>query len=77
MTKSIPPQFLYPGMVVSILMMSVIAHVVLVYKATSDGGAQAVPDYYEKAINWDEEQARAAALRDGRANHPSQLPEAE
>lgn len=72
MIKRIPPQILYPGMVIAILLMSVAAHVVLITKASSDGGAQVVPDYYEKSINWDSEQARAAALRDGRAERPSQ-----
>lgn len=77
MIKRIPPQILYPGMVIAILSMSVIAHVILIVNASSDGGAQVVPDYYEKAVNWDAEQARAAAIRDGRADRPGQAtPEA-
>ena len=66
MMRRIPPQILYPGMVIGILSMSVIAHIILIVNAASDGGAQVVPDYYEKAVNWDAEQARAAAIRDGR-----------
>jgi hypothetical protein len=65
--RDIPPQYLYPGIVVAILLMSIAAHVVLVIKASSDGGAHVVPDYYEKAEHWDADQARAAAIRDGRA----------
>lgn len=65
--KSVPPHILYPGMVIGILLMSVIAQMTIVYKATSDGGAQVVPDYYEKASHWDDEQAREAAARDRRA----------
>lgn len=64
--RDIPPQYLYPGIVIAILLMSVAAHVVLLIKASGDGGAQVVPDYYQKAVNWDAEQARAAAERDGR-----------
>ena len=64
--RRIPPQIFWPGLVIGILLMSVTAHVVLIVKASSDGGAQAVPDYYEKAANWDATQAREAAIRDGR-----------
>lgn len=66
MIRRLPPEILYPGMVIAILAMSVAAHIYLIAKASSDGGAQVVPDYYEKAVNWDAEQARAAAIRDGR-----------
>lgn len=72
MISRIPPQFLYPGMVVGILTMSVLAHVYLIIQASSDGGVDVVPDYYEKAQAWDAEQANAAALRDHRADRPSQ-----
>ena len=72
MTVRIPPQFLYPGIVVGILSMSVIAHIYLVVQASSDGGAQVVPDYYEKAQAWDSQQAHEAAIRDGRADRPTQ-----
>ena len=67
MIRRIPPQFFYPGIVIAILAMSVAAQSALFVSATSDGGAQVIPDYYEKASNWDAEQARAAAIRDGRA----------
>lgn len=72
MIRRIPPQFLYPGMVVAILAMSVFFHVYLIAKASSDGGAQAVPNYYEKASAWDADQAHEAAARDGRDHFPSQ-----
>lgn len=72
MIKRIPPQFLYPGIVIGILLLSVVAHIILIVEASSDGGAQVVPDYYEKSLQWDETQAREAAVRDGRAHRPSQ-----
>ena len=58
--RTIPPQLLYPGIVIGILLMSVTAHVILIVLASSDGGAQVVDDYYDKAINWDAEQAEQA-----------------
>lgn len=67
MNIRIPPHILYPGLVIAILLMSVTANVVLVIKASSDGGARAVPDYYDKASRWDAEQAREAARRDHRS----------
>ena len=72
MLRRIPPHILYPGLVIGILTMSVTAHVYLIVMAASDGGAQVVPDYYEKAQSWDAEQARVAAERDGRAQRPKQ-----
>lgn len=68
----IPPHVLYPGLVVAILGMSVTANIILIVLASTDGGAQVVPDYYEKAQSWDAEQARAAAERDGRDQRPKQ-----
>ncbi len=59
--REIPPHILYPGMVVGILLMSVLAHIVLLVMASADGGPQVVPDYYEKAANWDKYQAERAA----------------
>jgi len=53
----IPPHILWPGIVVAILLMSVLANVVLVVAATRDGGAQVEADYYQRALHWDEDRA--------------------
>ena len=60
----IPSHILYPGMVLSLLGMSVVMGFVLVNAARSDGGAQVMPDYYEHAVHWDSEEA---VRRDSRA----------
>lgn len=54
----IPPHILWPGMIVGILLLSVVANIVLIVAATSDGGAQIEADYYERALAWDEELAQ-------------------
>lgn len=59
--REIPPHILYPGMVIGILLMSVVAQVVMLVKASSDGGPHVVPNYYEKAANWDAYHAEQAA----------------
>jgi len=60
----IPSHILYPGMILSLLGMSIVVGFVLVYAAKSDGGAQVMPDYYEHAVHWDAEEA---VRRDSRA----------
>lgn len=60
MFARIPPHIFWPGMVVSILLLSVVANIVLVVKARTDGGAQIIEDYYAKAAHWDEGQAKVA-----------------
>lgn len=61
MIKKIPPHIFWPGMVFAILGMSVIANMVLLYKASNDGGAQIIENYYDKAVRWDETKAKATA----------------
>jgi nitrogen fixation protein FixH len=74
---SIPAHVRYPGMVVAFLVGSVLSQVALLSAATSDGGAQVEPDYYDRAVAWDEHMERQGAsarlgwtatldLRDGR-----------
>jgi len=53
----IPAHIKYPGIVVLFLAGTVTSQVFLVRAALSDGGAQVVDDYYDKAVNWDEERA--------------------
>lgn len=54
MLKRVPEHIFWPGMVVAILSMSVIANIWLLYNAQSDGGAQIIDDYYTKASAWDD-----------------------
>ncbi len=49
----IPAHIFWPGLVVSILGLSVLANVALVLSATSDNGAQVEEDYYQQAVDWD------------------------
>lgn len=53
----IPEKYFWPGMVIGILSLSVGANIVLISAARSDGGAQIIDNYYEKAVNWDEHKA--------------------
>jgi nitrogen fixation protein FixH len=53
----IPPHILYPGLVICLLIFNVSMGITILTAARSDGGAQVVDDYYQKAVNWDEIQA--------------------
>ena len=53
----IPEKYFWPGMIIGILSFSVIANILLVMASRSDGGAQIIDNYYEKAVKWDEHQA--------------------
>lgn len=61
MKLRLPPHIAWPLFIVALLGMSITATVITVVLARSDGGAQIIDDYYQKAINWDEEVARQAA----------------
>jgi len=54
----IPPHIFWPGMVFAILGGSVLANVYLLTQASSDGGAQIIDNYYEKAADWDATKAQ-------------------
>lgn len=58
---AIPPRLFWPGLVVSLLIMSITAVALTIVAATSDGGVQVVENYYEQAAAWDSTQARQAA----------------
>lgn len=63
---AIPAHILWPGMVVTILLMSVLAHVIFILKASQDNGAQIEEDYYKQAVGWDAQhalQVQSDALR--------------
>lgn len=61
MKLRLPPHIAWPLFIVALLGMSITIAVITVVLARSDGGAQIVDDYYQKAINWDETHARQAA----------------
>lgn len=54
----------FPYMLVGLLLLSVGSNVYLVIRATSDPSFAIEPDYYSKAVRWDELQAERAASRD-------------
>ena len=61
----VPAHVRYPGMVVLLLVGSVSAQMALLHAATSDGGAQVEPGYYDRAVAWDDyarEYERSSAL---------------
>ena len=56
----LPPHVAWPLFVVMLLVMSVGTMTGMVLASRSDGGAQIIDDYYQKAVQWDD---RAAARR--------------
>lgn len=54
----IPPRIFWPGLVISILLLSVVANVVLVVLSARGGGPQVIPDYYQRGLDWDSERDR-------------------
>jgi nitrogen fixation protein FixH len=60
----IPAHILYPGMVVMLLVGSVCAQMILLSSAISDGGAQVEPHYYDRAVDWEDEQSARARIDD-------------
>ena len=62
----ISPNYFWPGLVIGLLCLSITLSFAGLYFATSDGGAQVIPDYYERSVEYDEEyQARAESKRLG------------
>ncbi len=57
----IPSHIAWPGFVVALLLLSIVAAFQALFAARSDGGAQVVESYYDSAIAFDEEQAAQAA----------------
>lgn len=60
MRISLPPHIAWPAFVISILLMGMVTTLYTVYLA-NQSPPQVVENYYEKALNWDSEQAVAAA----------------
>lgn len=67
MQKSrIPAHIKYPGMVVLLLIGTVVSQMFLLRAALSNKGPQVEQDYYQRAVDWDQEAAaRAAFTRSG------------
>ncbi len=63
MKRRLPPHIAWPLFVIALLSMSVATVTITVMAARSDGGAQVVEDYYQKAVNWDETAALQAASK--------------
>jgi len=64
----IPAHIRYPGMILFFLLGSVLAQMILLNSALSDGGAQVEPDYYQRSVEWDSEKdalLRAQSLGEG------------
>jgi nitrogen fixation protein FixH len=61
----LPSGWQWPAFVVSLLVASVLTMMGFLFLANQDGGAQVIDNYYQKAVDWDEqkaEKARSAAL---------------
>lgn len=61
MRPLLPPHIGWPLLIISLLGISIGASLITVFAARSDGGAQIVDNYYEKAVRWDSTQASQAA----------------
>lgn len=59
----IPPHILWPGMVIAFLAFCVGTQTYLVISANSDGGAQIEQNYYQRSLQWDEDQANRERSR--------------
>ena len=56
--KRLSPHILWPSMIIALLTTSVVMMMGVVVLARSDGGAQVVENYYQKAANWDQQKNR-------------------
>jgi nitrogen fixation protein FixH len=63
MESRIPPHILWPGIVIALFVAGAVSTFSMVWVAASDGGAQVVDNYYEKAVDWDRTAARYEASR--------------
>lgn len=62
----IRPEYLWPGLVVGLLLFNIGVSMTILHFASSDGGAQIVPDYYARSVDYDQElqNKRASAALD-------------
>lgn len=61
MRPLLPPHIGWPLLIISLLGISIGASLITVFVARSDGGAQVIDNYYEKAVRWDSTKASQAA----------------
>jgi nitrogen fixation protein FixH len=61
MKPLLPPHIGWPLMIVALLGLGVASAVATLFAARSDGGAQVIENYYEKAAHWDDQAAAQAA----------------
>lgn len=63
---SIPSRYIWPSLIVFFLVFNIGWSMTLLFAAQSDGGAQIVPDYYQKSVDFDQEiEARQRARARG------------
>lgn len=53
----IPAHIFWPGFIISLLLFSITWSMTILMVAQADGGPQIIPDYYQRSVNFDEEQA--------------------
>ncbi len=58
----VPMHILWPGIIISFLLFSILSQVYLVMSSRSDGGARIEEDYYRRGLAWDERKALKGAL---------------
>jgi nitrogen fixation protein FixH len=57
----IPPHIAWPGAIVALLLLGIGSAFTILIASRSDGGAQVIENYYERAVDWDAEADRQAA----------------
>jgi len=57
----LPPQLLWPGLVVVLLLGQLVVCFVMISRAVGDPTAAIEPNYYQKALKWDQTRAARAA----------------
>ena len=62
----IPAHIFWPGFIISLLSVAILASFSILFFASSDGGPQVIPDYYAKSVDFEEVyQARQRSLELG------------
>lgn len=49
----VPPHIFWPGFIIALLLIPIGSGAAIVIAATSDAGPQVIPDYYQKAVEFD------------------------
>ncbi len=57
----LPPQLLWPGLIIALLAGQIVVCFVMMSRAWGDPTVAIEPNYYQKAVNWDADQAARAA----------------